>query len=89
MAEVFDKYKIFDVAKFGNSVSNGIGLNLTKQLVELLGGEISVNSELGKYVEFSVMIPSLSSDSLQVSALDEDDTVPKTSSIPPRPPRTW
>ena len=47
MAEVFDKYKIFDVAKFGNSVSNGIGLNLTKQLVELLGGEISVNSELG------------------------------------------
>lgn len=77
MAEVFDKYKIFDVAKFGNSVSNGIGLNLTKQLVELLGGEISVSSELGKYVEFSVMIPSLSSDSLQVSALDEDDTVPQ------------
>ena len=25
MAEVFDKYKIFDIAKSGNSVSNGIG----------------------------------------------------------------
>ena len=57
MAEIFDKYKIFDTPKLGNSVSNGIGLNLTKSLVELLGGQISVNSELGKSVEFSVVIP--------------------------------
>ena len=77
MAEVFDKYKIFDIAKSGNSVSNGIGLNLTKKLVELLGGEIRVSSELGKYVEFSVVIPSLSPDSMQVSVLDEDNTVPQ------------
>ena len=61
MAEIFDKYKIFDTPKLGNSVSNGIGLNLTKSLVELLGGQISVNSELGKNVEFSVVIPPLPS----------------------------
>lgn len=52
MAEIFDKYKIFDTPKLGNSVSNGIGLNLTKSLVELLGGQISVNSELGKVLNF-------------------------------------
>jgi signal transduction histidine kinase/CheY-like chemotaxis protein/AraC-like DNA-binding protein/ligand-binding sensor domain-containing protein len=57
--EIFNKYKIFDTPKLGNSVSNGIGLNLTKNLTELLGGEIKVNSELGKYIEFSVDIPPL------------------------------
>lgn len=36
MAEVFDKYKIFDIAKSGNSVSNGIGLNLTKNSLNYL-----------------------------------------------------
>ena len=76
MAEIFDKYKIFDTPKLGNSVSNGIGLNLTKSLVELLGGQISVNSELGKSVEFSVVIPSLPSDhSLVVT--DEKDSLQK------------
>lgn len=62
MAEIFDKYKIFDTPKFGNSVSNGIGLTLTKSLTERLGGQIKVSSELGRYVEFSVIIPSLSAD---------------------------
>lgn len=60
MAEIFDEYKIFETAKQAYTVSNGIGLSLTKKLAELLGGEISVDSELGKYVEFSVIIPCLS-----------------------------
>lgn len=59
MAEVFDKYKIFDTPKFGNSVSNGIGLHLTKTLTEQLGGQINVTSYLGRYVEFSIVIPPL------------------------------
>lgn len=59
MAEVFDKFKIFDTPRLNGSVSNGIGLNLTKSLTKLLGGEIKVNSELGKYVEFQVAIPRL------------------------------
>lgn len=72
MAEIFDKYKIFDIPKFGNSVSNGIGLNLTKSLTELLGGQIKVSSELGKYVEFSVVLPPLAVDSASV-VVDEKD----------------
>ena len=59
MTEVFDKYKIFDTPKIGNSVSNGIGLHLTKTLTEQLGGEINVTSHFGRYVEFSIIIPPL------------------------------
>lgn len=44
MAAIFDRYKIFDAPYLENSVSNGIGLNLTKQLVEILEGTIKVNS---------------------------------------------
>lgn len=59
MIEVFDKFKIFNTPRFGNSVSNGIGLNLTKSLTKLLGGDIYVDSELGKHVEFTVIVPAL------------------------------
>lgn len=68
MVEVFDKYKIFDTPKFGNSVSNGIGLHLTKTLTEQLGGQINVTSYLGRYVEFSVVIPALLADDVKASA---------------------
>ncbi|MBR8706284.1 hybrid sensor histidine kinase/response regulator transcription factor [Bacteroides pyogenes] len=59
MAEIFDKYKIFDTPKPDNSLSTGIGLNLTRNLTLLLGGGINVASEPGQFVEFSVAIPSL------------------------------
>lgn len=64
--EVFDKFKIFDVPKVGNTMSTGVGLNLTKNLVELLGGQIKAASEVGKYVEFVVSIPPLAAEVLHV-----------------------
>lgn len=57
ISEVFDRYKIFDTSNVEGSVSNGIGLNLTKRLVENLGGEILVDSLLGEYVVFKVILP--------------------------------
>ncbi len=59
MTEIFDRYKIFDTPNVDGSVSNGIGLNLTKQLVEILHGNIQVDSVLGEFVEFTVVLPSL------------------------------
>jgi signal transduction histidine kinase/CheY-like chemotaxis protein/ligand-binding sensor domain-containing protein len=60
MAEIFNKHKIFDSPpNMKGAVSTGVGLNLTKSLVEVLGGSIEVRSRLGEYVEFVAVVPAL------------------------------
>lgn len=66
MEEIFDKHKIFDTPKIEGSISSGVGLNLTKSLTEVLGGNISVSSVLGEFVEFTVTIPPLSPNSVNI-----------------------
>jgi AraC-like DNA-binding protein/CheY-like chemotaxis protein len=53
-------------------VRSGIGLNLVKRLIEYLGGTITVTSEVGKYVEFSVVIPPLDVEGHNVIRLDPE-----------------
>ena len=53
LPHVFERfYKVDDKV-----MGSGIGLNLTKMLVDLHGGNISVESELGKGTCFTVIIP--------------------------------
>ena len=56
-----DLPRIFDLfykgPDSGSRASNGIGLTLTKQLVEILNGTIWVESEEGKGSEFTVELP--------------------------------
>ncbi|WP_029901783.1 hybrid sensor histidine kinase/response regulator transcription factor [Prevotella sp. 10(H)] len=54
--DIFDRFSIFEESRLKHSGSIGIGLNLTKSLVELLGGEIKVDSRIDEYVEFSVVL---------------------------------
>lgn len=58
-AEAFNRFQIFEHTNQKHAISTGIGLNLAKELSELLGGKISVESQLNEYVEFNVVLPQL------------------------------
>lgn len=58
-AEAFNRFQIFEHTNQKHAISTGIGLNLTKELSDLLGGKISVGSQLNEYVEFKVVLPQL------------------------------
>jgi two-component system sensor histidine kinase VicK len=53
-ARVFDKYYRSSAIEVTSRGGYGLGLFLAKQIVELHHGTISVNSELGKWTEFTV-----------------------------------
>ena len=57
MKSIFDRFgQVYNkkTEEFGGS---GIGLTLTKQIIELHNGELLVNSELGKGSEFTIKLP--------------------------------
>ena len=53
--KIFDIFETLSNDKFGN-IGNGIGLATVKKLVESLGGQIKVESEIGKGTIFSFTI---------------------------------
>lgn len=54
---VFDRFHQVKNSNYTGSGGTGIGLALTKELVELLHGEIDVRSRLGKGSTFTVRVP--------------------------------
>ncbi|HEV2762617.1 MAG TPA: ATP-binding protein [Pyrinomonadaceae bacterium] len=59
---LFDKYEQARSRATRSEKGTGLGLYITRQLVELHGGKISVKSELGKGSTFSFTIPTVTSD---------------------------
>jgi len=57
LPEVFQRFVKIEQDQTRNNRGVGIGLFLNKQLVEALGGKISVSSEFGKGTSFSFSIP--------------------------------
>lgn len=56
-AELFDKFVQVDSSYTRSYEGSGLGLAICKQLINAMGGEISLSSELGKGSCFSITIP--------------------------------
>ncbi len=54
---IFDRFYQADGSSSRKGEGSGIGLALTKEFTELMGGTIEVNSSVGKGSEFNVQIP--------------------------------
>ncbi len=57
LPHIFDRFHQVDASATRQAEGTGIGLALTKELVELLDGKIEVQSKLGKGSIFTVLLP--------------------------------
>ncbi|MBR5336966.1 MAG: response regulator [Lachnospiraceae bacterium] len=71
---LFDVFERFDLDSNKYTEGTGLGLSLTKSLVELMGGTISVESEYGKGSCFTVSVPQIISD-IDSPGLDIEEVV--------------
>ena len=65
----FEQVKGQDFQKYGGT---GLGLAITKKIVELMGGEITVKSQLGKGTQFTVEIPEVKTARLSKTTIELD-----------------
>ncbi len=54
---IFDRFKRLNMSIHTSNKGYGLGLSITKEYVEILGGEINVESEVGKGSTFNLFIP--------------------------------
>lgn len=64
-------------AEHSNIEGSGIGLVITRKLIGLMGGEIGVDSEIGKGSTFWIILPLIKSKILSVTKNDIQDTESK------------
>lgn len=57
MDGVFEKFKRLDSKRNNHIEGSGLGMNITAQLLKMMGGDISIRSEYGIGSEFKVTIP--------------------------------
>lgn len=71
IAHLFDSFSRFDEEKNKYIEGTGLGLAITKQLVDLMNGEIFVTSEYGKGSVFTVSIPQKIVSDLKIGDISE------------------
>lgn len=76
---LFQRFYEGDYRKF-NTIGTGIGLSLTKDLVELHGGSIAVESEVDKGTEFIVALP-IDRSYFKEEQIDDDVALPAPRTI--------
>jgi len=71
LPHVFDRFYQVDASQTRRKGGTGIGLALTKELVDLMGGTISVKSTLGNGTEFTLLFPATQNANLITSREQE------------------
>jgi len=57
VSKLFDEYTRFNADANRETVGTGLGMNITKRLIDLMNGDITIQSEPGKGSVFTVRIP--------------------------------
>ncbi len=70
MQGLFDSFKRLELIKNRNIQGTGLGLNIAKQIVDLMQGDIKVESEYGKGSTFTIMIPQKVVDATPIGNLE-------------------
>ena len=80
---IFEEFRQVSEGFSRNFEGTGLGLSITKKLIEKLGGEISVDSELGKGSVFIVKLPVTRAEEKIVIEKVEKNVLPQVKSVKP------
>jgi len=73
-AKLFERFERGEDSYSLSQEGTGIGLNLTKHLVEINGGRIGVESEIGRGSTFWIMMPLAQGDPVQITKEEKETT---------------